>query len=160
MMHIERFCYGAAGVGTFGRLYVGNFACWTVEREWYDNKPYVSCLPDGVYHLEPYVSPRFGHTFALTQPGCVTLSQQATSRRWGCIFHGANRASELQGCIAPGQALWYYKDQWAVADSNAALNELLRAISATGARCLTITPGPNAKLAPTAPSPLTPGAAV
>lgn len=152
-MLLERFCYGPPGVGTFGRFTAGKFTCWTVEREWAANQAFVSCVPEGVYHLEPFVSPRWGHTYALTQDaGRITITQQTSSRRWACLFHPANRAAELQGCIAPGDALGLVKAQWAVKNSNTAFNALLRAIAATGERLLEIRPRPGAALTPTDPS--------
>ena len=36
-------------VGTFGRLWLPGFDCWTVERPWKNNRRNVSCFPIGTY---------------------------------------------------------------------------------------------------------------
>lgn len=138
-MLLERFCFGPPGIGTFGRLFIGKQQFYTVEREWADNKPFVSCLPAGDYRLEKIMSPRWGNTYALTQDaGRVTIGAQAHSLRYGCIIHAANRAAELMGCIAPGDSLGIIKGEWAVLNSNNALRALLGAIATSGEDALRI----------------------
>ena len=83
--------YGPAGVN--GRLlFYGEEICRTVELPWKDNKPGVSCIPEGRYDLRRRFSPRFKNHFEiLGVPG-----------RKYILFHGGNNAlKELRGCIAP-----------------------------------------------------------
>lgn len=82
--------------GTFGRLAIPGRVLYTLEREWLDNKPNVSCVPAGTYRCVYSYSPRFGlRLYLLDQvPG-----------RSGIRIHPANLARQLNGCIALGERL-------------------------------------------------------
>lgn len=69
---LERFCCAGPGLGIFGRLSVGAFRCYTIEREWADNAADVSCVPCGRYELHPVGSRQHGPAFALA-PEIVSL---------------------------------------------------------------------------------------
>ena len=79
--------------GTNGTLFnSGKFLCHTIELPWNDNKRNISCIPEGVYEVEPRFSKRFKHHLIL----------KAVKGRSFILFHPANDAlKELQGCIAP-----------------------------------------------------------
>ena len=79
--------------GTNGTLFnSGKFFCHTIELPWHDNKRNISCIPEGVYEVEPRFSKRFKHHLILKN----------VKGRSFILFHPANDASkELQGCIAP-----------------------------------------------------------
>lgn len=79
--------------GTNGTLFnSGKFLCHTIELPWNDNKRNISCIPEGVYEIEPRFSKRFKHHLIL----------KAVKGRSFILFHPANDAlKELQGCIAP-----------------------------------------------------------
>jgi hypothetical protein len=66
--------------------------CSTIELPWKNNKPRVSCIPEGEYELRKRWSQRFGEHFILLHvPG-----------RSYILIHPANDAlKELKGCIAP-----------------------------------------------------------
>ncbi|APY10425.1 hypothetical protein BWZ22_03840 [Seonamhaeicola sp. S2-3] len=79
--------------GTNGTLFTSDrFLCHTIELPWNDNKRNISCIPEGVYEVEPRFSKRFKHHLIL----------KAVKDRSFILFHPANDAlKELQGCIAP-----------------------------------------------------------
>lgn len=79
--------------GTSSTLFsYGKFLCHTIELPWNDNKRNISCIPEGVYEVEPRFSKRFKHHLIL----------KAVKGRSFILFHPANDAlKELQGCIAP-----------------------------------------------------------
>lgn len=79
--------------GTNGALFnSGKFLCHTIELPWNDNKRNISCIPEGVYEIEPRFSKRFKHHLILKN----------VKGRSFILFHPANNAlKELQGCIAP-----------------------------------------------------------
>jgi len=79
--------------GTNGALFnSGRFLCHTIELPWNDNKRNISCIPEGVYKVEPRFSKRFKHHLILKD----------VKGRSFILFHPANDAlKELQGCIAP-----------------------------------------------------------
>ncbi|GAB1141539.1 MAG: hypothetical protein WStaBPW_38650 [Shewanella algae] len=111
------------GIGAFGELFhEGQRLCVTVEREWQNNQPNVSCIPAGVYTLRHHNSPSKGHCLALEAPSLgVTLF--GPSQRTHCLVHIANWPLQLEGCIAPGTA--FHPEKWGVINSEKALNALL-----------------------------------
>jgi len=111
------------GCGTFGQLEFGNEALYTVEQEWKNNEKYVSCVPEGIYTMVPHAGK--GPWAIVSEPLGVTHWEEPTSRRFSCLIHSANRASELQGCIAPGRFLGVVGDQWAVTHSAQAIRRMI-----------------------------------
>ncbi|TVP15379.1 DUF5675 family protein [Shewanella sp. KCT] len=111
--------------GTFGELKDANgrLLAVTVECPWENNQKGISCIPEGTYQLQRHVSPSKGDCFAIIGPSHgVTL--YGPSQRTHCLIHIANRASELEGCIAPGKRFGSVGDEWAVLSSRQALDEL------------------------------------
>lgn len=92
-----------SGVGTFGALYHnGKPFCKTIEREWKNNKPNISCVPAGLYRLEWHDSPKYGRRLHLVAKSLgVTIN--GPSQRTHCLFHTANHPDQLEGCVAPGR---------------------------------------------------------
>ena len=85
--------------GTFGRL--GDWV--TVEEEWQDNRPNVSCIPTGSYVCRRIQSPKFGNTFEVTGvPG-----------RSHIVFHALNTEEDTEGCIGicKGMGVLRVKDE-------------------------------------------------
>ena len=79
---------GVNGVLTFN----GEEICKTVELPWRDNRPRVSCIPEGKYRLRKRISPKFKEHFEV---------MDVKDRRF-ILFHPGNDAGkELRGCIAP-----------------------------------------------------------
>jgi hypothetical protein len=105
---------------TLGKLYADTkthtgFLCYTIEREWLDNKRNVSCIPAGNYKCSFVKSPKFGFAWHV----------QDVPDRSHILFHKANRASELQGCIAPVSSYGTLKDEWAGFNSKVAYDRLM-----------------------------------
>lgn len=106
---LERFCYSE--MGTFGRLVGNELDVFTIERAWQENRPFESCIPEGFYLCERVTSPKHGDTFVVRH----------VIGRSGIVFHAANLAHELAGCIAPGLRLGALGGKWAVMDSRQAM---------------------------------------
>jgi hypothetical protein len=70
--------------------------CVTLERPWMDNKTGVSCVPPGDYRVTKFTSPSKGDVFLLHDVPDRTMIE----------IHIANKASELEGCIAVGRAFF------------------------------------------------------
>lgn len=80
--------------GTFGVLsYQQIPLCVTVERPWANNQHGISCVPLGCYPCKPFNSPKNGQ---------VWLLENVTGRDM-IEIHAANLATQLEGCIAPGE---------------------------------------------------------
>jgi hypothetical protein len=88
---------GTSGDGTFGRLYVSTGASelklCTVEDDWLDNRPSLSCIPAGYYTLRRTIYRKHGYeTFEVTKvPG-----------RSRILIHPANTEQDVEGCIGVG----------------------------------------------------------
>ncbi len=79
--------------GTNGALLLdGVKLCATIELPWRNNKPRISCIPEGDYKLIKRYSPHFNvHLQLCDVPGRELI-----------LIHPANDAvKELNGCIAP-----------------------------------------------------------
>lgn len=89
-----------------------DFECQTMERPWIAMPGYKgglsgkSCVPPGVYNLEPHNSEQHPQTWALVNPDLDVLHYEDPLRpqfRALVLIHVANYARELRGCIAPGR---------------------------------------------------------
>lgn len=106
MIEIVRFC--DSEMGTFGRLYMPEFSCFTVERPWISNEPFISCIPVGTYDLVPSRYHRGGYdTYEIADvPG-----------RSRILIHKGNTMAHVQGCVAIGMLLGFVDGLWAVLHS-------------------------------------------
>lgn len=73
-----------------------SFACKTVERPWLNNANSISCIPTGTYQVKWTFSPKFMK---------YTYQVMDVPNRSGIRVHSANFYSQLEGCIALGDAL-------------------------------------------------------
>lgn len=91
------------------------FKFYTIERPWKNNERRVSCIPTGEYVGLIHHSPRFGKTIWI----------QDVPDRSEILIHPANFASELMGCIAPGQVHNFSKETNFVKSSRRTLDSIL-----------------------------------
>lgn len=101
-------------MGTPGYLQYDNQKFPSIEREWLDNKAFLSCIPLGRYHLEPYSSTKYPNHYALVNVGLSVYAKQedipeGTEGRYAILIHVANTADQLAGCIAIGLDRAYIK---------------------------------------------------
>lgn len=83
---------------TPGELWLdGERMAYTIERPWKNNVQRISCIPLGIYPVELTMSKRFNEMLPLL--GNVP-------NRSGIRMHAANKAVELEGCIAPVTKLY------------------------------------------------------
>lgn len=105
---------------TIGNLYFnGELICHTMERPWLKNKVNVSCIPAGEYDIKIVSSPKFGVTYQVLD----------VIGRTHILFHKANRASELQGCIAPVSSYGTIQTEWAGLSSAVAYSKLMTVLN-------------------------------
>lgn len=114
ILNLERFAY--TPMGTFGVLTMPEFRCYTVERPWEGNTPYVSCIPVGEYDLRESRFHRGGYdTYQLVDvPGRSLIK-----------IHRANLSSDVQGCIGLGLSLGALDGEWAVFSSRKAHDQFM-----------------------------------
>lgn len=116
---------------TVGKLCVdGVLLCYTIEKPWKDNQAMVSCIPEGVYDLNPCVSPKFGETYCL-ENSHLNVSLCGCTKRTHILIHKANMESQLLGCIAPVSSFGVLngKTEWCGLDSTSAYNKLMGVLS-------------------------------
>ena len=122
-VELVRFAYTVKG--TFGILFVdGDPICYTVERPWDDNKPNVSCVPEGTYPLR------------MRSSGVVKRSSAgAFEKGWEIcevpdrtyiMVHVANHMGHLQGCVGTGDQLGVVGNQFGVWNSRAAFAKFMQ----------------------------------
>jgi len=114
---VERFAYSPFGV--FGRLSVGAYECYTVERPWRDNKADVSCITAGDYDLSLGV---FHHG---NYPAYEVMNVTGRSE---IKIHVGNTMDDVRGCIAVGESLGYMEGKWAVGNSKKAFEDFMNAM--------------------------------
>lgn len=117
-VELERFAYTPHG--TFGRIMLPEFECFTVERPWLDNKRRQSCIPEGTYELVLGMYNRGGYpAYELMDVPDRSLIK----------IHVGNTMDDIVGCIAPGKALGFLERKWAVSSSRKAFNEFMVAMN-------------------------------
>ncbi len=115
---LERFAYSYMGV--FGQIELpSGRVVFTVERAWCDNKPRISCIPEGSYRCAPkfFNSGGYDSFGVLDVPG-----------RSHILFHIANTADELEGCIGVGRFLGCVRERWGVVQSRRAFRNFMNEI--------------------------------
>jgi hypothetical protein len=115
-------------MGTFGVWTMpSGFQCYTVERPWAGNKPFKSCIPEGVYTMKKRPSP----VVERTSRGRYSEGWEVTNvpERSYIMVHPGNTAADLEGCVAPGEALGYIEGKWAVTNSQAVFRRLMTELS-------------------------------
>tara|TARA_R110002167_G_scaffold36037_3_gene114692 strand:+ start:347 stop:742 length:396 start_codon:yes stop_codon:yes gene_type:complete len=129
MINITRFALFSNR--TLGRLKIDDLELWTIERPWQNNLPFKSCIPDGEYKIKLTDSPRFG-------PG--TWQVQDVPDRTHILFHVANTADDVVGCIGCGLSL--YPDLNGVGNSRKAMEKFDSYLAGLDKTDLVIKTGP------------------
>lgn len=98
--------------GVLGEIYHdGAMLCKTIERPWLFNQPFVSCIPDGTYNLEPFTRTNGDEVYCLTNSALgITREQEEGSERFAILIHKANWMTDLAGCVAPGESYGFGPD--------------------------------------------------
>jgi len=101
----------------------------TIEKPWLNNEKFVSCIPKGTYICKPF----FSQTLK-TYPEVWQVWN--VPNRTFILIHVANRADQLEGCIATGLSAGYMKDKSgvlrkAVLNSMNAMDDIKRILGYT-----------------------------
>ncbi len=126
-VQLERFAY--TPFGTFGRLYVPEYQCFTVERPWLNNTLKESCIPEGEYKIV---------LGAYNRGGYEAYELLDVPERSLIKIHVGNTMDDLLGCIAPGKALGFIERKWAVTSSKKAFKEFMSAMGGSETSTLRI----------------------
>ena len=93
-----------------------SFKVVTIERAWKDNQRNISCIPMGQYKMRNEMFNRGGY---------MSYTVMDVSNRTHIKFHTANKANQLQGCIAPGTELGILDNRLAVLNSGVAFEAFM-----------------------------------
>ena len=88
---LERIAYFDWGV--YGRLLLPELSLVTVERPWLGNKPWISCIPEGVYPVARTLFRRGSYE---------TVEIMKVPERTDIKIHRGNWPRDVQGCVAVG----------------------------------------------------------
>jgi len=121
-MILERFCYSE--MGTFGKLRMNGFECFTVEQPWRNNEPFKSCIPEGPYLVKRTSTPKHPNTFILVNEDLGVFEYKQGHGRYAILIHIGNTTNDIVGCIAPGERLGVLGGLWSVFDSRNAYQRL------------------------------------
>lgn len=103
-------------MGTFGRISLSDFECYTCEPPWLDNRPFASCIPEGDYAYERDIFDRHKGKVDYETFGLVMVPDRSH-----ILFHIGNDKDDTAGCILPGLGLGVSSDGlWAVTKSTQA----------------------------------------
>lgn len=121
--------------GTYSTLHRqdGSKVCCIVERPMLNNQPSKSCIVEGTYTLFPHTSPRFGECYALEEK-TLGVTRTGPSLRTHILMHKANSPQDLEGCLAPGVDFGFVHGEWAVVNSTAAFNLLMKELGGKSAQ--------------------------
>lgn len=113
---LTRFFYGSDF--TLGVLELpSGRSIYTVEDGWHGNAVGLSCIPDGLYRCtpRPFYRGNYPAWEVRDVPGRTTI-----------LFHKANTALDVTGCIAVGEQIRAFGDTVGVARSAQAFAEMHR----------------------------------
>jgi hypothetical protein len=104
-----------AGEATLGIMELNHKEiCRTLENEWLNNEPFISCIPAGDYVVKSYSSSKY--------PDCWEVKD--VDGRSYILLHNGNITDHTQGCILVGKSWGFLQDQLAVLSSKTTLNKL------------------------------------
>ena len=102
--------------GVFGTLLINKDPfCVTLEPEDLQNRPNLSCIPDGAYIVKRIVSPKYGDVF------CV----QDVPFRTHILIHSGNTEDDTLGCILLAQYYGKLKGKRAVLNSGDTMKDFM-----------------------------------
>lgn len=109
---------------TIGRLYLGNFQCFTLELPDLDNEQDISCIPPGKYD----------YYFRESSHNGSVLELRAVPDRSYIQIHAGNYTSQILGCILVGDGIrWINRDSIPdVSNSKATLKKLIKLAGPSG----------------------------
>jgi Family of unknown function (DUF5675) len=97
----------------------------SLEPCWAENAPFLSAIPEGTYPLRRGIHHKDGSA-------CLVI--QDVPGRDDVLVHAANWASQLEACMAPGEAISWMQGRRAVTNSKETLGRILQLFPGDGAR--------------------------
>lgn len=95
-------------------IYKNRAVMLTLEDPWKSNQSMVSCIPSGSYLCKPHNTVKFPNTWAL----------QDVPGRSSILLHAGNTEDDTHGCVLVGRRFADMNGKPAVAESQAAMDQL------------------------------------
>ena len=115
-LKIERHYYEDC---TIGRLWCGDFQCFTLELPSLNNATDISCIyPAGGYRGKKHISPNSGD--------CIAINN--VMGRTNIQIHAGNYTSQIRGCILVGDSIKFLNGD-SIPDVTNSKNTLKRLLS-------------------------------
>lgn len=130
-MNVTLRRFGELNKSTMGLLFIEGLpiVLCTVERPWLNNADDISCIPAGKYKVIPHGwEPGNPNHFAKVKVWQIV----GVKDRDGILFHVANRAIELKGCVGVGMGVVISQTDSAVQSSDDAIKLMQRTIGNQG----------------------------
>jgi len=102
--------------GTFGYLESSGFRWLTIERTWLNNQRNISCIPTGIYKIEPCHYYRGGYD---------AYEIMDVPDRDNIKFHKASVLDDVLGCCGLGYEYGWYKGKWAIIKNTEAFESFM-----------------------------------
>lgn len=125
-MNITPFC--GFEWGTFSKVTIGDFECYSLEQPWNNNIPFRSCIPEGTYQLVPHSSDNHPDTFAMVNEDLEVFHYDHGHGRYACLLHPGNWVTDFQGCMGFGDGLGMSEGKWIITNSRNTTNKVLNLI--------------------------------
>lgn len=131
--------FGYLETCTLGWLYTPTTRFATIEDAWRPDPDgpggqrkepgkLESCIPDGLYVLEPHNTPAHPNSWAMVNPAVGVYHWTVPANQpWGrtaCLIHAGNTDDAVIGCIAVGMTHSIVGGRHFVTESNVALGKL------------------------------------
>lgn len=103
-----------------------DFKCYSIERPWKRHiypggMPFESCIPDGVYKLQPFVRRSGEKAYVFVNPDLGVYRSENDMPdgrgRYECLYHAGNVVDHVVGCAAVGERFIIYENQEFVTNS-------------------------------------------
>ena len=78
----------------------GDDRFFMLELPWKQNRRKESCIPEAIYDVIPWNSPRFGKCFKVTTPKKTEVDQRSD-----VLIHRGNFHKDTLGCLLPGTGI-------------------------------------------------------
>ena len=108
--------------GTLGILTIDDWSCFTLELPWRDNKPQISCIPEGAYGVVPWNSLKWPNSYHVSNVQGRSAILTHTGNLAGDVSEGLK--THVHGCILVGKRHGWLRKQRAILYSAIAMNEL------------------------------------
>lgn len=112
-MNHKLYRWNSSPARMLGVAHFDDFRCHTIERPWVPDdtckggKPFESCVPDGIYALEPFTRPDSSEVYMLVNEmlGVYRFKDdipEGVIGRYLILIHVGNWVKDVVGCVAPG----------------------------------------------------------